>query len=193
VEDTKFEKVINMMMLRSMAKAKYSENNLGHYGLAFEDYTHFTSPIRRYPDTTVHRLIRTYLFEKKVDAKTIAHFNTTIPEIAESTSKSERASLLAEREVLDMKKAVFMMGKEGEIFEGVVSTLTRFGMFIELPNTVEGLAHISSFKEAMEFIEEKMMYLGITTRKEYTIGMVVKVKLLGVNPLKGQIDFELAL
>ncbi len=192
VENTKFEKVINMMMLRSMAKAKYSENNLGHYGLAFDDYTHFTSPIRRYPDTTVHRLIRTYLFEKKIDAKTIVHFNTTIPEIAESTSKSERQSMLAEREVLDMKKAEFMMGKEGEIFEGVVSTLTRFGMFIELPNTVEGLVHISSFKEAMEFIEEKMMYLGISSRKEYTIGMVVKVKLLGVNPLKGQVDFELA-
>lgn len=191
VEDTKFEKVINMMMLRSMAKAKYSENNLGHYGLAFEDYTHFTSPIRRYPDTTVHRLIRTYLFEKKTDDRTIAHFKTRIPEIADLTSKAERKSMLAEREVLDMKKAEFMMGKEGDIFEGVISTLTRFGMFVELPNTVEGLVHISSFKEAIEFVESKMMYLGITTRKELTIGMVVKVKLLGVNPLKGQVDFEL--
>ncbi len=191
VEDTKFEKVINMMMLRSMAKAKYSEHNLGHYGLAFEDYTHFTSPIRRYPDTTVHRLIRTYLFEKRLDPKTIMHYETTIPEIADITSKAERKAMMAEREVLDMKKAEFMMGKEGDIFEGVVSTLTRFGMFIELPNTVEGLVHISSFKEAMEFIEEKMMYLGIASRKEYTIGMVVKVKLLGVNPLKGQVDFEL--
>lgn len=191
VEDTKFEKVINMMMLRSMAKAKYSEHNLGHYGLAFDDYTHFTSPIRRYPDTTVHRLIRTYLFDKRLDSKTISHFETTIPNIADLTSKAERKAMMAEREVLDMKKAEFMMGKEGDIFEGVVSTLTRFGMFIELPNTVEGLVHISSFKEAMEFIEEKMMYLGIASRKEYTIGMVVKVKLLGVNPLKGQVDFEL--
>ena len=191
VEDTKFDKVINMMMLRSMAKAKYSEHNLGHYGLAFEDYTHFTSPIRRYPDTTVHRLIRTYLFDKRIDSKTIHHFETTIPEIADLTSKAERKAMMAEREVLDMKKAEFMMGKEGNVFEGVVSTLTRFGMFIELPNTVEGLVHISSFKEAMEFIEEKMMYLGIASRKEYTIGMVVKVKLLGVNPLKGQVDFEL--
>jgi ribonuclease R len=99
--------------------------------------------------------------------------------------------MLAEREVLDMKKAEFMMGKEGDVFEGVISTLTRFGMFIELPNTVEGLVHISTFKEAIEFIEAKMLYLGITTRKEYTIGMLVKVKLLGVNPLKGQVDFEL--
>ncbi|PKL00486.1 MAG: ribonuclease R [Tenericutes bacterium HGW-Tenericutes-1] len=191
VEDTKFEKVINMMMLRSMAKAKYSEHNLGHYGLAFEDYTHFTSPIRRYPDTTVHRLIRTYLFEKKTDQRTLNHVASIMPDIASETSKAERKAMIAEREVLDMKKAEFMMGKEGEIFEGVISTLTRFGMFIELPNTVEGLVHISSFKEAMEFIEEKMTYLGIASRKEYTIGMVVKAKLLGVNPLKGQVDFEL--
>ncbi len=191
VEDTKYEKVINMMMLRSMAKAKYSELNLGHYGLAFDDYTHFTSPIRRYPDTTVHRLIRTYLFNQKTDPKTLRHFTDLIPEIATQTSKAERQAMLAEREVLDMKKAEFMMGKEGDVFEGVISTLTRFGMFIELPNTVEGLVHISTFKEAIEFIEAKMLYLGITTRKEYTIGMLVKVKLLGVNPLKGQVDFEL--
>ena len=191
VDGTKFDKVINMLMLRSMAKARYSENNDGHYGLAFENYTHFTSPIRRYPDTTVHRLLRSYLFAGPVDRNVVSHFKGVLPDIADATSKAERVAMLCEREVMDMKKAEFMIPHVGEIFEGVVSTLTRFGMFIELPNTVEGLVHISSFREAMEFIEEKMTYLGISSRKEYTIGMVVKVKLLGANPLKGQVDFEL--
>ncbi len=191
VDGTKYDKVINMLMLRSMAKAVYSETNDGHYGLAFANYTHFTSPIRRYPDTTVHRLLRTYLFFKNTDAKTIAHVKAILPDIADATSKSERVAMLCEREVMDMKKAEFMVPHIGETFEAVISTLTRFGMFVELPNTVEGLVHISSFKEAIDFREDKMMYLGISSRKEYTIGMVVKVKLLGANPLKGQVDFEL--
>ncbi len=191
VDGTKYDKVINMLMLRSMAKAIYSETNDGHYGLAFDNYTHFTSPIRRYPDTMVHRLLRTYLFQGRTDRKTIAHFEAILPDIAEATSKSERVAMVCEREVMDMKKAEFMVPHIGEIFEAVISTLTRFGMFVELPNTVEGLVHISSFKEAIDFREDKMMYLGISSRKEYTIGMVVKVKLLGANPLKGQVDFEL--
>ncbi|MFA5007598.1 MAG: ribonuclease R [Candidatus Izemoplasmatales bacterium] len=191
VDGTKFDKVINTLMLRSMAKARYSESNDGHYGLAFENYTHFTSPIRRYPDTTVHRLLRSYLFSGPVTKKMISRFGDVLPDIAEATSKAERVAMLCEREVMDMKKAEFMIPHVGEVFEGVVSTLTRFGMFVELPNTVEGLVHMSTFKEAMEFIEDKMVYLGISSRKEYTIGMVVKVKLLGANPLKGQVDFEL--
>lgn len=192
VEGSTFEKVVNMMMLRSMAKARYCEENRGHYGLAFADYTHFTSPIRRYPDTTVHRLIRTYLFEGKTGEGTKAHFRTLLPEIALSTSQAERTAMLCEREVLDMKKAEFMAAKVGDVFEGVVSTLTKFGIFVELPNTVEGLVHVSSFPEAMEFNEEKMVFLGISSRKEYNIGMVVKVRLVAADPLKGRIDFVLA-
>jgi ribonuclease R len=192
VENTTFEKVVNTMMLRSMAKARYSEQNLGHYGLAFTDYTHFTSPIRRYPDTTVHRLIRTYLFEHKTDAATIAKVRGLLPDIALSTSKAERTSMLCEREVMDMKKAEYMTPLQGQEFQGVVSTLTKFGMFVELPNTVEGLVHISTFPEAIDFNEEKMLFLGISSRKEYTIGMVLKVKLIGVDALKGRIDFVLA-
>jgi len=191
VDGTKFDKVINMLMLRSMAKARYSESNDGHYGLAFDNYTHFTSPIRRYPDTTVHRLLRSYLFRGPLDRKIVSHFQAVLPDIADATSKAERVAMLCEREVMDMKKAEFMAPFVGDVFEGVVSTLTRFGMFVELPNTVEGLVHITSFKEAIEFVEEKMTYLGISSRKEYTIGMVVKVRLLGANPLKGQVDFEL--
>lgn len=192
VEGSTFEKVINMMMLRSMAKARYSPDNLGHYGLAFVDYTHFTSPIRRYPDTTVHRLIRTYLFEKRTDARTLEHFRTVLPDIALQTSQCERTAMLCEREVMDMKKAQYMTTKVGTVFDGVVSTLTKFGMFVELPNTVEGLVHISSFPEAVEFLEDKMIYLGISSRKEYTIGMVIKVRLIAADPLRGRIDFVLA-
>lgn len=92
---------------------------------------------------------------------------------------------------MDIKKAEYMVSRVGQEFEGVVSSLTRFGMFVELPNTVEGLIHISSFPEAMEFLEDKMMYLGISSRKEYTIGMIVKVRCAHVNPSFGKVDFEL--
>lgn len=191
IEDTKYEKVINMLMLRSMAKAKYSEDNVGHYGLAFENYTHFTSPIRRYPDLIVHRYLRDYLFLKKLDQRSIHEKEEELPEIAAQSSKQERTATIAEREVMDMKKAEYMEPFIGDTFEGVVSTLTRFGMFVELPNTVEGLVHISTFSEAIEFIEEKMMYLGISSRIEYTIGKVVKVKCVNVSKLLGRVDFEL--
>ncbi|MBU0997892.1 MAG: ribonuclease R [Firmicutes bacterium] len=191
IEDTKYEKVINMLMLRSMAKAKYSEDNVGHYGLAFENYTHFTSPIRRYPDLIVHRYLRDYLFLKILDQRSIHEKEEELPEIAAQSSKQERTATIAEREVMDMKKAEYMEPFIGDTFEGVVSTLTRFGMFVELPNTVEGLVHISTFSEAIEFIEEKMMYLGISSRIEYTIGKVVKVKCVNVSKLLGRVDFEL--
>jgi len=192
VEDTKYEKVINMMMLRSMAKAKYSENNEGHYGLAFENYTHFTSPIRRYPDLIVHRYLRDYLFLKKLDVETLRKKEAELPDIAIQTSKTERNAMISEREVMDMKKAEYMEPLINQVFEGVVASLTRFGMFVELPNTVEGLIHITSFPEAIEFNEEKMFYLGISTRTEYTIGMIIKVKCINVNKLLGRVDFVLA-
>ncbi len=191
VENTKYEKVINTLMLRSMAKAKYSEENIGHYGLAFDDYTHFTSPIRRYPDLIVHRYIRDYLFLEKVDVISINEKIEELPNIAKQTSLTERNAMLAEREVVDIKKAEYMESHLLETFEGVISALTRFGMFVELPNTVEGLVHISTFKEAVEFIEDKMIYLGISSRIEYTIGTVVTIKVVNVSKSLGRIDFEL--
>jgi len=190
VENTEYEKVINMLMLRSMAKAKYSEENLGHYGLAFTDYTHFTSPIRRYPDLMVHRMLRSYLFQTAPEA-TYDHFEAILPDIALWTSKTERRAMIAEREVDDMKKAEYMERHVGEAFEGVISILMRFGMFVELPNTIEGLVHISTFTEAIEFDEEKMIYLGISSRKVYNIGMKVKVKVIKADRVSGKIDFEL--
>lgn len=190
VENTSYDKVINLMMLQSMAKAIYSETNVGHYGLAFPEYTHFTSPIRRYPDLIVHRMLREYLFSQNPQAAT--HFFGILPQVAVETSKAERRAMMAEREVTDMKKAEFMEKKIGEEFIGVIASITRFGMFVELANTVEGLIHISTFPEAIEFNEEKMYYLGISSRTMYTIGKEVRVKLVKVNRLQGKIDLILA-
>lgn len=175
-----------------MAKAKYSPDNIGHYGLAFEDYTHFTSPIRRYPDLIVHRLMRTYLFHGKIDKETQSKVAGELEDIGLSTSASERKAMLVEREVLDLKKAAYMTQFIGQTFEGVVSSLSRFGMFVELPNTVEGLIRLERFPEAIEFSEANMSYLGISSRKVYNIGTLVKVKVVKTNPALGQIDFELA-
>lgn len=186
------ESVINMMMLRSLQQARYSEVATGHYGLAAEDYTHFTSPIRRYPDLTVHRLIREYSREKTVSDKTKAKWQEQIPDIAEHSSIAERRAVDAERDTDTLKKAEFMMDKIDEEFDGVVTSVTKFGLFVELPNTIEGLVHVNTLKDDYyHFIENHLMLVGERTKRSFRIGQKVTVKVVKADPETREIDFNI--
>ena len=185
------EMVISTLMLRSMQQAKYSPESLGHFGLSTEFYTHFTSPIRRYPDLIVHRLIREYLFKGKTDAKTIRRNKSELPEIAKHTSERERRAQEAERDTDDLKKAEFMMKHVGEKFEGVVSGVMNFGMFVELPNTIEGLIHVSHMTDDHYIFNERAMaMIGERTGTMFRIGDKVEIEVLGVNLDERLIDFK---
>lgn len=185
------EPVVSMMLLRSMQQAKYSEDPVGHYGLAADDYTHFTSPIRRYPDLIVHRLIKSYEKEKVTD-KLKQKWETTIPDIADHSSKMERRAVEAERETDKLKKTEFMQDKVDEEFDGIITSITKFGMFIELPNTIEGLVHVNQLKDDYyHFIESHMAFVGERTGKVYKIGQKVRVKLTKADVDTREIDFDL--
>ncbi len=193
VDNTASEKGINLMMLRSMQKAIYSQNNLGHFGLAFTHYTHFTSPIRRYPDLIVHRLLRTYLFQGDVSEKTVRRYDKRLPDIARHTSERERGAIDLERDVLDMKKAEYMDRYVGETFEGVISSVTPFGIYVGLKNTCEGLVHISDLDDDYYEFDEKLLTLvGARKKRVYRIGDKVMVKVTGTNIFDGEIDFTIA-
>ena len=160
LDDKPEYKILASLLLRSMQKAVYSPDNLGHYGLASSCYTHFTSPIRRYPDTTVHRLLHTYLFDGKIDMPTIRKWEEKLVYIADHSSSRERASVDCEREVEDMKMAEYMEDHIGEEFEGMISSVTSFGMFVELDNLIEGLVPIRDMKDFFHFDEERMTLTG---------------------------------
>ncbi len=192
VENTASEKGINLMMLRSMQKAIYSERNMGHFGLAFTHYTHFTSPIRRYPDLLVHRLLREYFFKQNQTMQTIKHYEKTIPDIADHTSHQERNAIKLERDVLDMKKAEYMSQFIGETFEGTISSVTSFGIYVGLKNTVEGLVHISELDDDYYIFNEDLLTLvGERKKRVYRIGDTVEVRVTGCNIPEGEIDFKL--
>lgn len=183
---------INTMMLRSLQKARYSEESLGHFGLAAEFYTHFTSPIRRYPDLVVHRLIRRYLFDQDLSKETLDYYTAVMPEIGEQTSKRERDAIDAEREVEDMKKAEYMTQFIDEEFEGVISSVTKWGMYVELPNTVEGLVHVNDLTDDYyEFDEDNLALIGRRTKAIYKIGDIVKVVVAAASKEERTIDFQL--
>ena len=183
---------INTMMLRSMAKAKYSEVSSGHFGLATEYYAHFTSPIRRYPDLMVHRLIRTFLVNKNLSPNNIKHYELIMPDIATQTSKRERDAISCERDVTSMKMAEYMMDHIDEKFDGIVSSVTGFGMFVELLNGVEGLVHINDMKDDYyEYLQDRYILLGRRTKKVYTIGDQIKVKSINANKKEAKVDFML--
>ena len=184
-------KMLSSLLLRSMQKAVYKPENLGHYGLASSCYTHFTSPIRRYPDTTVHRLLRTYLFDRNLDMSTIRKWEEKLVYIAEHSSSRERASVDCEREVEDMKMAEYMEGHIGEVFEGMISSVTSFGMFVELDNLVEGLVPLRDMPDFFHYDEVRMTLTGERTHVKYTIGDRVLIKVARASKEEKTIDFEI--
>ncbi len=193
VEDTASEQGINMMTLRAMQKAIYQSEDIGHFGLAFDHYTHFTSPIRRYPDLIVHRLLREYFFKRNQSESLIDYYDAHVDRIADHSSERERRAVNLERDVLDMKKAEYMQGYIGETFKGHVSSVTGFGLYVTLPNTVEGLVHISELDDDYYvFDEDRLMLIGRHKRKIYRIGDDVAVQVNSVNVFDGEVDFTLA-
>ncbi|MGG3799122.1 ribonuclease R [Metabacillus fastidiosus] len=186
------EMVISTVMLRSMKQAKYDPESLGHFGLSTEYYTHFTSPIRRYPDLIVHRLIRTYLIEGKVNEETRAKWAERLADIAEQASKMERRAVDAERETDDLKKAEYMLDKIGEEYDGIISSVTNFGMFVELPNTIEGLVHVSYMTDDYyRYDERHYAMIGERTGNVYRIGDEITVRVVNVNKDERSVDFEI--
>ncbi len=190
LKDYKEAPILNSMLLRSMQKAIYSTNNIGHFGLALKNYTHFTSPIRRFPDTTVHELLRTYLFNKQIDMETINYYTSYLKEVAEHSSEREEASVLAEREVVDMKMAEYMENHLEEEYDGIITSVTNFGFFVELPNLVEGLVHISTLNGNYTYVPEQLSLVNTSNKTSYRLGMEVRIKVVNASKDTGMIDFE---
>ncbi|NEU30133.1 ribonuclease R [bacterium LRH843] len=185
------EMVISTVMLRSMQQAKYDTASVGHFGLSTEFYTHFTSPIRRYPDLLVHRLIRTYLIKGKTDEATQERMNELLPELTRHASERERRAVEAERDTDSVKKAQFMEDKIGETFKGFISGVTNFGMFVELENTIEGLVHVSYLTDDYyRYDEMHYAMIGERTGQVFRIGDEIDVRVVSVNVEEASVDFE---
>lgn len=192
VKGEKEEMVISKLMLRSMKQAKYDPVSIGHFGLSTDFYTHFTSPIRRYPDLIVHRLIRTYLLNGNLSDKTLRKWKKLLPDIAKHTSEMERAAVDTEREVDDLKKAEYMSDKIGEEYTGIISSVTSFGLFVELENTVEGLVHVSYMTDDYyHYSDRHHALIGEMTGKVFRIGDEVNIKVMNVNMEEHVVDFVL--
>lgn len=190
IEGTPEEAMISRLALRSMRQARYTPENTGHFGLAAKYYTHFTSPIRRYPDLQIHRIIKENL-RGRMNEERIAHYAEILPSVAEQCSSRERTAEEAEREVEKMKKAEFMRDHIGEEFEGVVSGVTKWGIYVELPNTVEGLVHVSDMRDDhYEFLEDRYELAGQHTGKVYKLGQTVRVRVTDADKLQRTVAFE---
>lgn len=184
--------VLSSFMLRAMQKARYDNRCIGHFGLALKEYLHFTSPIRRYPDLVVHRMLHRYVFTQSNDVNRMKNDEKWCEEAAFQASERERNAVDAERTVDDMKKAQYMEAYVGHIFDGVVSGITKFGMFVELENTVEGLVHISSLQDDYYHYDEMSKSLiGEHTAMVYRMGQKVRIKCVGADRYKREVDFEI--
>lgn len=180
--------VLSNQLLRSMQKARYSHNNVGHFGLGSSEYGHFTSPIRRYPDLILHRMVKKYFFEN--DFTTFDQDEAYLASASDDLSKAERAAITAEREVNDMKIAEYMEDKVGEVFEGLITSVHNFGMFVQLENLVEGLVKIDTLNGYYNVSQDGYSLLA-ENKPTYKIGQRVKVKVIGANKAARNVDFEL--
>ena len=190
VEGTAEEALISRLALRSMKQAKYTPENTGHFGLAASYYCHFTSPIRRYPDLQIHRIIKENLRGRMNDDRR-AHYDAILTEVAKKSSERERLAEEAERETIKLKKVEYMAERIGETFEGVISSITKWGIYVELPNTIEGLIHVTNmYDDHYNYIEDTYEMVGEHTGKTYKLGQTVMVRVIGANRLERTIDFE---
>ena len=191
-EGTPEEPLISRLALRSMKQAKYSVECSGHFGLACQYYCHFTSPIRRYPDLQIHRIIKEQL-RGRLGEERIAHYREILPEVAKHSSETERRADEAERETDKLKKVEYMEERIGEIYEGVVSGITSWGLYVELPNTVEGLIHVSKLPgDYFYYNEGTYEMIGQATGKSYKLGMPVRIRVDGCDRFNRTIDFSIA-
>ncbi|SCP95411.1 ribonuclease R [Anaerobium acetethylicum] len=192
IEDTPEEPLISRLTLRSMKQAKYTTVSTGHFGLATKYYCHFTSPIRRYPDLQIHRIIKETL-RGKMSEKRLQHYEAILPEVAKHASETERRAEEAERETNKLKKVEFMETHIGEVFEGVISGITNWGIYVELPNTIEGMVHVTSLRDDYYNYDEKSYEMvGERNHKSYKLGQKVKIEVTGADKLQRTIDFEMA-
>ena len=190
-EGTPYEAMISRLALRSMKRARYTTENSGHFGLAARHYTHFTSPIRRYPDLQIHRIIKENI-RGRLNEERISHYAEILPGVAAQCSERERRAEEAEREVIKMKKAEYMQDHIGQEYDGVISGVTKWGIYVELPNTVEGLVHVADMHEDhYEFSEQSYELVGVHTGKRYRLGQTVRVCVADADKLQRTVNFEI--
>lgn len=183
--------VLSILMLSCMDKAIYTNKNVGHFGIASKCYTHFTSPIRRYPDTTIHRLLKEYFFSKDgITEEKIEHFESILPSLCEHASERERAAVACEREIESMKMAEYMEKHIGEQFTGMVSGITSFGMFVVLDNLIEGLVPILSLDDFYVYDEKTESLIGQKTHNRYCVGDELVVEVTKASKTERKIDFK---
>ena len=190
IDGTPEEALISRLTLRSMKQAKYTTMNTGHFGLATNYYCHFTSPIRRYPDLQIHRIIKDNL-RGRMNAGKIDHYEKILPEVAKHSSEMERRADEAERETDKLKKVEYMEERIGQVFEGVISGVTEWGFYVELPNTIEGLVHVTTLTDDYYHYQEATYEMvGEATNRRYKLGQKVKVMVMGTDRLLRTIDFR---
>lgn len=191
VDGTPEEALISRLALRSMKRARYTTENTGHFGLAAKYYTHFTSPIRRYPDLQIHRIIKENLRGRLNDVR-ISHYDEILPKVAAQCSERERRAEEAERDVIRMKKAEYMRSHIGEEYEGVISGVTKWGVYVELENTVEGLVHVADMRDDhYEFAEQTYELTGEHSGRSYKLGQTVRVRVTDADKLQRTVNFEI--